>query len=152
MKNLVAIVDDEPDILELVSLNLEKAGYQTHKCEDAESLMRFLREQIPDLIILDLMLPDVDGFDICKNLKRDNQYSEIPIIMLTARGDETDRILGLEFGADDYIVKPFSPRELIARVKAVLRRIKTKTSRSHCICRINEVKSLPPCPLIITIF
>jgi two-component system phosphate regulon response regulator PhoB/two-component system alkaline phosphatase synthesis response regulator PhoP len=98
---------------------------------DAEGLYRFLglsdghcqaSEQIPDLIILDLMLPDADGVEICKNLKKRDKYSSIPIIMLTAKGEETDKILGLEFGADDYVTKPFSPRELVARVKAVLRR------------------------------
>lgn len=122
MKRLVAIVDDEHDILNLVAINLRKAGFETVQFEIAEELHKYLQKKIPDLIILDLMLPDADGFDICKDLKKDKQFSVIPIIMLTAKGDETDRILGLEFGADDYVVKPFSPRELVARVKAVLRR------------------------------
>ncbi|KQC03363.1 MAG: hypothetical protein APR54_09500 [Candidatus Cloacimonas sp. SDB] len=122
MKKLIAIVDDEPDILELVAINLEKANFRTAVYEDAGSFLHSLEQVIPDLLILDLMLPDADGFDICKQLKKDLQFSAIPVIMLTARGDEMDRILGLEFGADDYVVKPFSVRELIARVKAVLRR------------------------------
>ena len=139
MKKLIAVVDDEQDILQLVSLNLEKAGYRTVQCEDANDLMQILKQQTPDLIVLDLMLPDMDGFDICKNLKMDTKYHNIPIIMLTARGDETDRVLGLEFGADDYIVKPFSPRELTARVKAVLRRIKTKQAKTHKVVEISNL-------------
>ncbi len=122
MKKYVAIVDDELDILELVSINLSKSGFRTEVFEDADSMLTSLSNDIPDLIILDLMLPDADGFDVCKQLKRDTHYAGIPIIMLTAKGDEMDRILGLEFGADDYVVKPFSVRELVARVKAVLRR------------------------------
>lgn len=123
---VIAIVDDEPDILNLVSLSLEKAGFETKKFEIAGEFYKYLDKNIPDLLVLDLMLPDIDGFDVCRDLKKDNRYSSIPIIMLTARGDVTDRILGLEFGADDYVVKPFSPRELTARVKAVLRRGKEK--------------------------
>ena len=133
MNKLIAIVDDEPDILDLVAINLEKSGYETAKFEDASGLLDFLNSQIPDLIILDLMLPDIDGFDVCKDLKKSDKFSSISIIMLTAKGDETDRILGLEFGADDYIVKPFSPRELVARVKAVLRRGKTKSEEIKTI-------------------
>ena len=122
MNKLIAIVDDEPDIVELVSINLKRAMFKVNGFSDAESFYRFLEEKIPDLIILDLMLPDADGLEICKYLKKEDRFSSIPIIMLTAKGDETDKILGLEFGADDYVTKPFSPRELIARVKAVLRR------------------------------
>ena len=126
MPKLIYVVDDEPDILELVTLFLEKASFRVKKFQDGETFYDYLKQQIPDLIILDLMLPDMDGFDICKSLKRDDRYSGIPIIMLTARGEEMDRVLGLELGADDYIVKPFSPRELVARVKAVLRRKEQK--------------------------
>ncbi len=122
MNKLIAIVDDEPDIVELVSINLKKAMFKVNGFSDAESFYRFLEEKIPDLIILDLMLPDADGLEICKYLKKEDKFSSIPIIMLTAKGDETDKILGLEFGADDYVTKPFSPRELVARVKAILRR------------------------------
>ncbi len=131
MSRLIAIVDDEPDILELVSIHLKKAMFKAKGFSDAEGLYRFLGlsdghcqdgGQIPDLIILDLMLPDADGIEICKNLKKRDDYKSIPIIILTAKGEETDKILGLEFGADDYVTKPFSPRELVARVKAVLRR------------------------------
>ncbi len=131
MSRLIAIIDDEPDIVELVSIHLKKAMFKVKGFSDAEGLYRFLglsdghgqeSDQLPDLIILDLMLPDADGIEICKNLKKRGEYSSIPIIMLTAKGEETDKILGLEFGADDYVTKPFSPRELVARVKAVLRR------------------------------
>ena len=122
MSELIAIVDDEPDILELVSLHLKKTGFTARGFLDAESFASFLLDNTPDLIILDLMLPDTDGLDICKDLKKKDSSSSIPIIMLTAKGEETDKILGLELGADDYVTKPFSPKELVARVKAVLRR------------------------------
>lgn len=122
MNELIAIVDDEPDILELVSLHLKKTGFNARGFPDAESFTAFLQDNTPDLIILDLMLPDTDGLDICKDLKKKDASSLIPIIMLTAKGEETDKILGLELGADDYVTKPFSPKELVARVKAVLRR------------------------------
>ena len=133
VKKLIAIVDDELDILDLVAINLEKSGFQTAKFEDASGLLNFLESEIPNLIVLDLMLPDIDGFDVCKNLKKNDRFSSIPIIMLTAKGEETDRILGLEFGADDYVIKPFSPRELVARVKAVLRRSDLKQQEKEVL-------------------
>ncbi len=119
---LIYIVDDEPDILELVDLHLQKSGFITKTFEDTVDLINTIRERMPDLLILDLMLPFTDGLEICKTLRNDDELNRIPIIMLTAKGDETDKVLGLEMGADDYISKPFSPRELVARVKAVLRR------------------------------
>ncbi len=122
MNKIIAIVDDEPDILELVSINLKKAGFTPHSFEDAKGLFEYLKKQKPDLLILDLMLPDMDGMDICKELKKDSNFANIPILMLTARTDVFDRVVGLELGADDYVTKPFSPRELTARVKAILRR------------------------------
>jgi two-component system phosphate regulon response regulator PhoB/two-component system alkaline phosphatase synthesis response regulator PhoP len=123
MNKLIAIIDDEPDILELVALHLRKTNFRVCEFQDAESFFNFIElEEIPELIILDLMLPDADGIEICKYLKKKDKLSSIPIIMLTARASETDKVLGLELGADDYITKPFSPRELVARVKAVLRR------------------------------
>lgn len=126
MKELITVIDDEPDILELVSIHLKKSGFKVKEFLDADSFLKSLSNQTPDLIILDLMLPDADGLDICKYLKKEDKFSSIPIIMLTAKVDETDRILGLELGADDYVTKPFSPRELVARVKAVLRRNQQK--------------------------
>ena len=130
MNELIAIVDDEPDILELVSIHLEKANYKTVKFDKAEEFLKYLEEKTPDLLILDLMLPDIDGIEVCKQLQSDHKTSNFPIIMLTARGDEFDKVLGLELGADDYITKPFSTRELVARVKAVLRRNRIKMSES----------------------
>ncbi len=122
MSKRIAVVDDEHDILELVSLHLTRAGFKVSEFSDVASLLKYLATTIPDLIVLDLMLPDADGLDICKQLRNDERFAAVPIIMLTARTEETDRILGLELGADDYVTKPFSPRELVARVKAVLRR------------------------------
>jgi len=130
MNELITIVDDEPDILELVSIHLIKANFKTVKFGQADLFFDFLKDRIPDLLILDLMLPDIDGIEICKRLKSDRKTFHLPIIMLTARGDEFDKVLGLELGADDYITKPFSTRELVARVKAVLRRNRIKMSES----------------------
>ncbi len=118
----IAIIDDEPDILELVSITLTKAGYRTKTFEDGETFIKYLSQEQPDLVVLDLMLPDADGFEICKFIRRDERLAQIPVIMLTAKHEETDKVLGLELGADDYVTKPFSPRELAARVKAILRR------------------------------
>ena len=123
---LIVVVDDEEDILELVSLHLEKAGYKTKGFPDSKTFLKSISHQIPALIILDIMLPDMDGYEICKYLRSQDKYSSIPIIMLTAKSEEVDKVLGLELGADDYVTKPFSPRELIARVKAVLRRQEQK--------------------------
>ena len=122
MSQLIAIVEDEPDIIELISLHLKRGGFAVEGFQDAETFLKFLSSRVPDLTILDLMLPDADGLEICKYLKKEDDFSSIPIIMLTAKSDETDKVLGLELGADDYVTKPFSPRELVARVKAVLRR------------------------------
>ncbi len=122
MRKLIAVVDDEPDIVELISLALEKAGFETVGFHDSASLLKFLEKRAPDLILLDLMLPDADGLDVCRFIKTKEEWSSIPIIMVTAKTEETDRVLGLELGADDYVTKPFSARELVARVKAVLRR------------------------------
>jgi len=119
---LIFILEDEIDIAELVAINLQKSGYKTKIFPKADIFLSHLKAESPDLIILDLMLPDMDGLEVCKFLKRDNNYSAIPIIMLTAKAEELDKIIGLELGADDYVPKPFSPRELVARVKAVLRR------------------------------
>jgi len=119
---LIAVVDDEPDILELVSIHLKKAGYQSAEFSNGESFLEFLKYSQPELLVLDLMLPDMDGLEICKHLKKHDSLSSIPIIMLTAKSEEIDKILGLELGADDYVTKPFSPKELIARIRTVLRR------------------------------
>ena len=121
MKN-VLIVDDEPDLVELVSYNLKKEGFQVATAPDGAVALEKARKKNFDLLILDLMLPGIQGIELCRILRNDPKTERVPIIMLTAKGDEADRIKGLETGADDYMAKPFSPRELIARVKAVLRR------------------------------
>ncbi len=122
MSKVIAVVDDEPDILELVAIHLKKASFQVKEFHTSQAFLNSLKSYVPDAVVLDLMLPDGDGLDVCKMLKKDDNYSKMPIIMLTAKGEETDKVLGLELGADDYITKPFSPRELVARIKAVLRR------------------------------
>ncbi len=122
MGKRIAVVDDEPDIIHLVTIHLKKAGYSVDSFLNGSSLLKSLPTSIPDLVILDLMLPDLDGFDVCRMMKSNQSYESIPIIMLTAKGQEADKVTGLELGADDYLTKPFSPRELLARVKAVLRR------------------------------
>ena len=136
MNELIAVIDDEPDILELVSLHLIKSGFKVKGFLNAESFFKFLSSKMPDLIVLDLMLPDADGIEICKYLRSKEEFRSIPIIMLTARASETDKVLGLELGADDYVTKPFSPRELVARVKAVLRR---KTQDSSKKVKIGDI-------------
>ena len=119
---LIAVIDDEPDIRELVSIHLKKANFRVREFTEAEPFYQFLAREIPDLIILDLMLPDIDGLQICNYLRGNDRFASIPIVMLTAKTEEIDKIIGLELGADDYVPKPFSPRELVARVRAVLRR------------------------------
>ena len=143
-KSVIYIVDDEPDILELISVNLIKEGYEVKKFTEAHPMLDFLKRKLPHLIILDLMLPDYDGLDVCKILKENKNYSHIPIIMVTAKGEEVDIVLGLEFGADDYIPKPFSPRELIARVKAVLRRGSSETIEKEERIVISDILEIDP--------
>ena len=120
MSKRILIVEDEKNIVDILSFNLGKEGYETLEAYDGEAGLQLALEQNPDLILLDLMLPKMDGFDVCRNLRKENRST--PVIMLTAREEETDKVLGLELGADDYITKPFSMRELLARVKANIRR------------------------------
>jgi two-component system phosphate regulon response regulator PhoB/two-component system alkaline phosphatase synthesis response regulator PhoP len=122
MAPLIAALDDEADILELLKVNLQKAGYRFEGFQEAEDLFRCLARERPSLILLDLMLPDTDGLEVCRQIRRSDSLAGIPVIMLTAKGDESDKIIGLELGADDYVTKPFSVKELIARIHAVLRR------------------------------
>lgn len=124
----VLIVEDDKNISKLLKYNLEKAGYECFTAVTGEETFQVLDRSAVDLIILDVMLPKMDGFEVCRILRQDKRYAAIPIVMLTARGEEVDRIVGLELGADDYIVKPFSPRELMLRIKAVLRRQKKNMS------------------------
>ena len=122
IKEKILVVDDEEDLLKLVSYNLEKNGYKVDCVTSGEDALEKTKSTLPDLILLDLMLPDIDGLQICRILKNHSETSHIPVIMLTAKGEEKDIVTGLELGADDYITKPFSPRVLLARIKAVLRR------------------------------
>jgi len=119
----ILIVDDEQDIVELLSYNLGKEGFSTIKAYDGEAALGLVRSGKPDLMILDLMLPKMNGLDVCKAIRRNPETANLPIIMLTAKGEEIDKIIGLEIGADDYITKPFSVKELIARVRSILRRM-----------------------------
>jgi phosphate regulon transcriptional regulator PhoB len=122
VKQKILIVDDEPDALELVGFNLKRAGFDTLSASDGQEALRKARESSPDLMVLDLMLPEIDGLELCRMLRSDPLTRSLPIIMLTAKAAEVDRVLGLELGADDYLTKPFSPRELILRIRNVLGR------------------------------
>jgi two-component system phosphate regulon response regulator PhoB len=122
MAQRILVVEDEPDLLALVRINLEQAGFEVETAENGNDALAALRRAPPDLMILDLMLPDVPGTEICRRVRGSDELSELPVIMLTAKADEVDRVVGLELGADDYVTKPFSPRELTLRVRAVLRR------------------------------
>ncbi len=126
MKEKILIVEDEKDIIKMLDYNLKKEGFRVIDARDGEDALDLALREHPDLILLDLMLPGMDGLEVCKALKKESKTSSIPIIMLTAKSQESDKVLGLGLGADDYITKPFSPRELIARIKAVLRRVNEK--------------------------
>ncbi|MEC7726787.1 MAG: response regulator [Planctomycetota bacterium] len=121
-KAKIIVVEDEPDILELISYNLEREGYRVIRCRDGEQGLSRIRTDNPDLVVLDLMLPGMDGVEVCREVKADPVTRKIPVVMVTAKSEESDVILGLGIGADDYLAKPFSPRELVARIKVVLRR------------------------------
>ncbi len=122
MKGTILVIDDERDLVELVRVNLEKEGYDVIAATDGQSGIEVITRHKCDLIVLDLMMPGMDGLEVCRKLRGDARLSRTPILMLTARATEADKIVGLEMGADDYMIKPFSPRELVARVKAILRR------------------------------
>jgi DNA-binding response OmpR family regulator len=122
MKDKILVVDDEPDALDLIQFNLKAAGFDVVTADDGAEALKKARTTQPSLVVLDVMLPEVDGLEVCKILRREPDTAAIPIIMLTAKAAEIDRVLGLELGADDYLTKPFSPRELVLRVKALLRR------------------------------
>jgi DNA-binding response OmpR family regulator len=140
----ILVVEDDKHISQLLKYNLEKAGYECATTITGEDAVEELNRSPFDLIILDIMLPKMDGFEVCRRIKRDESLKYIPIIMLTARGEEVDRVVGLELGADDYIVKPFSPRELILRIKAVLR-------RSKPVEKNNKKDNLTAGPLVVDI-
>jgi len=140
-KERILAVDDEEDILNLIKYNLEREGFKVETAANGEMAVRIARENAPDLILLDLMLPGMDGLDVCRILKNDRNTSKVPIVMLTARGEESDIVTGLEIGADDYITKPFSPRVLIARIKTILRRdSKKEDAVRNPVIRIGEME------------
>ncbi len=127
-KKTIMIIDDQPEILELVGFTLQKEGYDVIPVEDAEKALEELKDKEVDLFIVDIMLPGMDGFEFVRNLRLNEKYKLTPVIFLSAKGDEFDKVLGLELGADDYIVKPFSIRELFARIRAVFRRLQLSTT------------------------
>lgn len=136
----ILIVEDEEDVLELVRFNLEKSGYLVDTALTGREALDKARSNSPDLILLDLMLPEIDGLEVCKILKKDVKTETIPVIMLTAKGTEADIVTGLEMGADDYITKPFSPRILMARIKAVLRRKLMVSEQDRMNIRIHDLE------------
>jgi two-component system phosphate regulon response regulator PhoB len=133
MKPKILVVDDEPDAVELIEVNLKGAGFEVHTAANGRQALEKARAMFPGLILLDVMLPEVDGLEVCKALRRDPKTAGIPIIMLTARAAEIDRVIGLELGADDYITKPFSPRELVLRVRNLLKRQAAPSERAQLI-------------------
>jgi two-component system, OmpR family, alkaline phosphatase synthesis response regulator PhoP len=143
MDRTILIVDDEPRILAIARDYLERAGFRVRSAGDGMTALRMIREEQPNLVVLDLMLPGMDGLDVTRALKRDPVMSDLPIIMLTARVEETDKLVGLELGADDYLTKPFSPRELVARVRAVLRRTEGKENAATVLRFGDLVIDLP---------
>jgi two-component system phosphate regulon response regulator PhoB len=136
----VLIVDDDLDIQRLVSYNLSQAGFDVITASSGRKALESIQQQPPDMIILDLMLPDIDGMEVCRTLRQRDSSRRIPIIMLTARGEEVDRVVGFELGADDYVAKPFSPRELVLRVKSIFRRMKEQRSD---MMRVGKIQVYP---------
>ena len=122
----ILVVEDEEDIQEVLRYNLEKSGYRPICLDQGETAVAVVRKELPSLILLDIMLPGIDGLEVCRQIKQEQELRKIPIVMISARGEETDVVVGLEMGADDYITKPFSPRVVMARIKAVLRRIRNR--------------------------
>ena len=137
-KTKILVVDDEADIRELVRLNLMREGYDVLECETGEQALQLSRAQIPDLVVLDLMLPGIDGLEVCRKLKADPKTMQTPIVILTAKGEETDVVAGLEVGADDYVVKPFSGKVLVARVRRLLRRV-AQPAEDQGVIRVREL-------------
>ncbi len=134
-RGTILVIDDEKDLTELVSYNFQKEGFAVKCARDGESGITAATSDPPDLVIVDLMMPGIDGLEVCRRLRSDRRTASIPLIMLTAKSGESDRVVGLELGADDYVTKPFSPRELAARVKAVLRRASPQTAPATVIRR-----------------
>ena len=135
-KHKIVVIEDEADILEVMEYNLIREGFEVFSTTDGEEGLALVRKDAPSLVVLDIMLPGLDGIEVCKRLKTDRLTSAVPVIMVTAKGEETDVVLGLGVGADDYVTKPFSPKELVARVRAVLRRGPLKSERGESGGRI----------------
>src|SRR5262245_3602172 len=144
----VLVVEDEPDIRRLVVLHLERDGFRCRTAANGSDALRAAKAAVPDLVVLDLMLPELDGLEVCRRLRRDASTAGVPIIMLTAKSDEVDRVVGLEVGADDYVGKPFSPKELVARVRAVLRR--TRPEAGPRVLSVGPV-ALDPARHVVTV-
>ncbi len=138
-RETILVIDDEEDILELVRYNLAREAYNVRLATSGEQALRMIRQELPDLVLLDLMLPNIDGLEVCKRIKGDPDTAEVPVVMLTAKGAETDIVAGLELGAADYITKPFSPRILLARVRAVLRRNNLDAGDADEIVTIHDI-------------
>jgi two-component system alkaline phosphatase synthesis response regulator PhoP len=138
-KEHIMAVEDEEDILELLTYNLAREGYRVSALTSGEECVQLARSSVPDLILLDLMLPGMDGLEVCRQLKQSAMTRQVPIIMLTAKGEEADVVTGLELGADDYIIKPFSPRVLLARLRAVLRTRRVEPSEEGAVVNIHEM-------------
>ncbi|MFH1387523.1 MAG: response regulator [bacterium] len=136
----ILIIEDEKDIAESLEYNLKKEGYKILKANDGNDGLKIAESRLPSLVLLDLMIPGVEGLEVCRRLKKNPKTANIPIIMLTAKGSETDKVVGLEVGADDYITKPFSMKELIARAKTILRRYEGKKEASPATLKINEIE------------
>ncbi|UCH06446.1 MAG: response regulator transcription factor [Deltaproteobacteria bacterium] len=142
-KEKILVIDDEEDILELLKYNLSREGYKVSCAASGEETLRAVRSGIPDLIVLDLMLPGIDGLDVARQLKNDAKTKDVPIVILTAKGEEADIVTGLELGADDYVTKPFSPRVLLARVRAVLRRKARGSTDDTSVFQIRKLEIHP---------
>jgi two-component system phosphate regulon response regulator PhoB len=139
----ILVVDDEEDILELVEFSLKRESFEVDTATTGEQALKMAREDEPDLMVLDLMLPGVDGLEVCRQLKADSDTSHMPVVMLTAKGSEADIVTGLELGADDYVTKPFSPRVLVARIKAVLRRQSEPEPTDQDVVRVHDIEIHP---------
>jgi len=139
----ILVVEDEEDILELITYNLTREGYRVVGITTGEEAVETVLRELPDLALLDIMLPGTDGLEVCRNLKSRSETSALPIIMVTARGEEADIVVGLELGAEDYITKPFSPRELIARIRAVLRRVRSGPIEEEADIKIGDIVIRP---------
>jgi DNA-binding response OmpR family regulator len=143
VKKRILIVEDEKDIVDLIKYNLGKAGFNCSVSKTGEECLDTIEKKAVDLVLLDIMLPEIDGLEVCRRIKRDERFSRMPVIMLTAKGEEMDKVVGFELGADDYVTKPFSPRELALRIKAVLKRYSTQETEEDILKSEKLVVDIP---------